>query len=463
MASEPERPIEKLLRDAAQKRRDEAPASFEPHPATRRMLQGEVARRYPQQGRGARSGLSWLWRISPKLSWAVASLAVIAVGVWLLWPNRTTKSQERLFARNETPPAAAQPPEVANSVATDRRLQPPVASEEHLSSTTVAQDQLSAPSAPGAPSVAFPQEGQPSVNLAKKSRSGIRSDLATSPPAAGGASLLDTTNAPSLALAMSERKAKPETTSTDVGGTFADKSLPSAPLPGIVQSKDGAPSANLVSGFASANQPVPSAAAAARQTPAPPAPGLSVAVSSEAAAVGDANGRVLQVVTNSFPSNVALAQHFVRNIPASKTFGAQNARAVDHRLLVSFQVEQNGPELRVKDEDGSVYFGYVQPAQTAAVLRDMVKAVPATSAGRTGNLKLTDADARPEPASPAPQTYFFRVTGTNQTLKLPVLFTGNISNAPGYGLSPTQLSGARISGRVRVGNQREFEVLASPH
>jgi hypothetical protein len=54
------------------------------------------------------------------------------------------------------------------------------------------------------------------------------------------------------------------------------------------------------------------------------------------------------------------------------------------------------------------------------------------------------------------------VAGTNQTLKLPVLFSGSISNAPGYGLSPTQLSGARISGRVRVGTQREFEVQASP-
>ena len=43
MANEPERPIEKLLRDAAQKRRDEAGAPLELHSATRRLLQGEVA------------------------------------------------------------------------------------------------------------------------------------------------------------------------------------------------------------------------------------------------------------------------------------------------------------------------------------------------------------------------------------------------------------------------------------
>ena len=46
MANEPERPIEKLLRAAAQKRRDEVGAPFELHPATRRLLQGEVARRF---------------------------------------------------------------------------------------------------------------------------------------------------------------------------------------------------------------------------------------------------------------------------------------------------------------------------------------------------------------------------------------------------------------------------------
>ena len=43
---EPERPIEKLLRDAGKKRRDDAGAPFELHPAARRLLQGEVAQRF---------------------------------------------------------------------------------------------------------------------------------------------------------------------------------------------------------------------------------------------------------------------------------------------------------------------------------------------------------------------------------------------------------------------------------
>ena len=41
---EPERDIEKTLRAYAKKRREEAGAPAEMHPATRRLLQGEVAR-----------------------------------------------------------------------------------------------------------------------------------------------------------------------------------------------------------------------------------------------------------------------------------------------------------------------------------------------------------------------------------------------------------------------------------
>jgi hypothetical protein len=260
---------------------------------------------------------------------------------------------------------------------------------------------------------------------------------------------------------MAEKKAESQVASTDLDRSFADKPLASTAPGGVAQPKDNVPSANLISGFAQ-NQPMSATAAAIRAGAAAPAPPPAIRPPSETAppASALANGLALQPVTNSVPS-LSLAQHFVRNIPRSKAFAGQTAQGPDQRLLVSFQVEQNGSELRVKDEDGSVYLGYLQPAETAAVLRDVVKAVPATG-GRASNFKLADPAAQPQSAAGVPQTYFFRVAGTNQTLKLPVLFSGSISNAPGYGLSPTQLSGARISGRVRVGTQREFEVLASP-
>ena len=47
---EPERKIEKLLRAYAKKRRAQAGDPLTLHPATRRLLQGEVARRKPKPG-----------------------------------------------------------------------------------------------------------------------------------------------------------------------------------------------------------------------------------------------------------------------------------------------------------------------------------------------------------------------------------------------------------------------------
>src|SRR5205814_4839361 len=49
MPDEPNRNVEDELKAWAQKRRDEAYAPFELHPATRKMLQDEVARTFPKK------------------------------------------------------------------------------------------------------------------------------------------------------------------------------------------------------------------------------------------------------------------------------------------------------------------------------------------------------------------------------------------------------------------------------
>ena len=92
MANEPERPIEKLLRAAAKKRRDEAGAPFELHPANRRLLQGEVARKFakPQRTTLVRRALGQLW---PRLAWGVAILAVLVWRSGCCCPCRATTSR----------------------------------------------------------------------------------------------------------------------------------------------------------------------------------------------------------------------------------------------------------------------------------------------------------------------------------------------------------------------------------
>src|SRR5438045_298336 len=91
---EPERPIEKLLRASARKRREEAGAAFELHAATRRLLQGEVARHYTQPERTRSSWAQRLLGLWPRLALGLgifASLAVIAAIVFRSGPGNTSE------------------------------------------------------------------------------------------------------------------------------------------------------------------------------------------------------------------------------------------------------------------------------------------------------------------------------------------------------------------------------------
>ncbi|HMC26897.1 MAG TPA: hypothetical protein VKM56_03780, partial [Verrucomicrobiae bacterium] len=103
---EPERPIEKVLRASAAKRRDEAGPPLELPPATRRLLQAEVARTHPArperlQKRWAASFIK-LW---PRFALSVAGCALLVIIGWQFLASKNSQSNERLIARNE--PAAA--------------------------------------------------------------------------------------------------------------------------------------------------------------------------------------------------------------------------------------------------------------------------------------------------------------------------------------------------------------------
>src|SRR6185436_13363007 len=76
---ESERPIEKALRATAQKRRDEAGPPLELHPATRKLLQNEVARKYAASEQQTNSRTAWArWRW-PRFALGVATAAVVVV------------------------------------------------------------------------------------------------------------------------------------------------------------------------------------------------------------------------------------------------------------------------------------------------------------------------------------------------------------------------------------------------
>jgi hypothetical protein len=154
-------------------------------------------------------------------------------------------------------------------------------------------------------------------------------------------------------------------------------------------------------------------------------------------------------------------QHFA-SLSASvdaKAFYKQLSQ--NHQILNSFDAQQNGNELRIIDRDGSVYVGLIQPAVTSLRTRQ----VAPESSGIT-RTQISDSLKRRnyQDISPAQtarplsgvQQYFFRVVGTNETLKQPVSFSGSF-------LAPTNgsaLTASTISGQVSIGQTNQFPVSA---
>ena len=83
MPPEPDNKIEELLKAYAKKRGAEAGAPFELHPATRQLLQSEVARLRPQAAARA-SWLELVIKFWPRLGFAASILAVLLGVVWMV-------------------------------------------------------------------------------------------------------------------------------------------------------------------------------------------------------------------------------------------------------------------------------------------------------------------------------------------------------------------------------------------
>jgi hypothetical protein len=163
--------MEKLLRECARKRRDEAGAPFELHPATRRMLQGEVARRFakPAPEPGFFSRL--LGNFGPRLAWGVGILAVLALAVAILIPSARHQGRDSLMAKNDREQPSSKETE-------SRSLAPaaPAGTPAELASAKVGdkmKDGLRQTPTPAAPEIAKAQSlaEPPAVSLANRPQS----------------------------------------------------------------------------------------------------------------------------------------------------------------------------------------------------------------------------------------------------------------------------------------------------
>ena len=134
-------------------------------------------------------------------------------------------------------------------------------------------------------------------------------------------------------------------------------------------------------------------------------------------------------------------------------------------VLNTFQVQQQGVEIRVLDADGSTYTGKIEQSPMSAELDSRITA-------RRDAAKQTRsyaAKAAPQNESAAPQSYF-RATGYNVSLKKRLVFEGNYAAPPAQ--QPATVTAndrerteqsrdrARIVGTVRVNGEAPVEVDA---
>jgi hypothetical protein len=161
------------------------------------------------------------------------------------------------------------------------------------------------------------------------------------------------------------------------------------------------------------------------------------------------------VATTQQFSQQSVIQSFRNNVPVSRSANVLN----------TFQVQQEGSEIRVLDADGSTYTGNIEQLAKNGQLDSRISARPDT----VNQTRSYAAKAAVESESAASQVYF-RATGYNVSLKKRVVFEGN------YAAPPAQLPAkatskkkeraeqsnerARIVGTVRVNGEAPLEVDA---
>ena len=378
---EPERKIEKLLRAFAKKRRADAGDSLKLHPATRRLLQGEAARRAPKAA-GGNLFVRLFGRLGPGLIYATCFAVVVFMGAALLLPSFSkAKGRSQLagaknyskadspatpkYADKTSPPPPGSPTEIAG---VDNSI--PLA----LADTPARRELAEAPAA--APVVATTYSG----------------GFGGAGGASGGSKIAD----------------QPASAVTLTGSDF-EKSKTEA---------DGADRKKLA---AAETRAVGGAVAKAETAAGLRLDGLTTQT--------DALAGKLAVNETVISNGAIVTQKFAQQ--AGNNFNAQNlfknaaAAARITPVLVNFQFQQNGSAVAVVDEDGSVYNGYLVADETklqngpADLNRAPTKLVmPAP--------KQTKDSQAYKNAEPPAQNYFFRVTGTNRSLQQNVVFTGNV-------------------------------------
>jgi hypothetical protein len=535
---EPERRIEKVLRTYAKKRRDEGGAAPELHPATRRLLQDEVARRRSKPAGSGDSFFAGLFAsLGRKLAFAACAMALVLIGGMLIMPSlsgakyraqsvsaasnlkQIGQAVQMFASENKRAPASLD--EIKSPIVTEKTLIDPQSGQRFV---YVGGDNLSA-SAPDSVVAYSPVDdrgrlvlfgdgrvekvsGARFAELSSRGVAGIASSsslnhsrpadmiAASAPPPATAQPMVagDKENADGSKLiadaggvarlenrqrerAATEKSQLRESVTPDSGAETVPGNA--AQPPAVITVTGGAALSgvpgqsrhDLVAGYDSSTNTVSLvdkygtgnvASWNGQQTPAevpkseanadlgPVANALTPAPASveelKAGTKQDFKSVAGQGNEAAAVANV-MSQQYVQTIEPAD--GQLRAKKILSPVLASFQVEQSAQNLRVVDQDGSVYSGYWRAADVPERDQKSSQLMPTTPP--TAATGLPEADARAyKDQQQAVQNYIFQVTGTNRSLKQNVVFNGNFM-ALTNGVPLIQMNGFANNGFAGAG------------
>ena len=469
-----ERPIEKLLRRYATKRRDEAGAPPELHPATRRLLQGEVARQFPKptaESRSPKPGFFGLF--AQRWAYALGIFLVLGLAAVMILPSLNKSASNPTLAQKSASEDLAVRESIAPApVPTLSPATPPAETQPRLKLADFAEERRNepAPAPSGGGTLARSREDSTAVSFAVTNGAAGSSyrfaDAKKDAPPLSRAQETKQTSVVSLdSAAPASRNLSAPTPSRVPTTVAASDSLAVAKntRPGR---DDAGVATDALAEKRQAEATVPPVAAAA--------PAIVTTGSQDKSFV--ARGGGVEKDADRFYS-----QSFANT--ATEQFKAKaEAAALPVPVLVNFQVQQVGNQLRVVDEDGSTYLGELNASAGSFAGGAGGKENAAGDYARYGLRPAQSPASAVSLNQQAAQNYLWRVEGTNRTLNQNVVFSWNFVetnnavvtsqlnttsgtlNQDATKLQQFQmlLNNSAINGRAQLGPVQQIEVKAVP-
>ena len=470
---------EELLKRYANERREQAP-KLSMHPATRRLLQGEVAREFGKAGRAEQRGWAmWLSILRGRLAicTAVCVLAVTGISVW--WNNQKPPTLEMAKSDSSTD-------EFAQLTSKDIDEVKLLAKKENSGAAAAAPVQFEnesrrlalAPSAPSAiqPEIkaklqnAAPAEGfgasrsaltlDDALSLARTTSTlsstnllalGAIANPNTSPSlgtnsstvyfetasvrltVSNQANLAFAYNAPADGLASQQGVLPPVATLGDATGKNLFKLAETEKLaaePALIAAR---PDSGLVDRARRGGTDPQAPPVQPRATAAPLSRALPENLTEEKrqqSTVAQTRSELESQPSVTRPgSPEQLARFYRQSAAPTDEYSRQKALRdlgrsdAGPRVLLSFSIEQTGNAVRVVDADGSVYDGKVEAPVVTEFDSDLAETLAESK----------DQPAREKPVAlrstlaPPTEGYSFRAAGSNLTLRQIVVVNGRFS------------------------------------